>query len=223
MARAVSTQQPAPGRRRPEAEETRQRLLAAGRRAFARRGLAGANLKGDILEPADVSVGSFYHQFRDKTELLLAILAEHSRVLRARLSELHRPAPGRTALSIAHDAYAMVLEMAERHEDLLRIQLRERDSEDPRVRDFLRSDRERWTRSLAEDYRRIARAGGHEVDADLAAQLVVGLSLGAVAQLLDLPPDERPRARERLQDGLVRFTLGGVGALTRPERGGASP
>lgn len=63
---------PRPGSR----ERTRKRLLDAGRRAFARAGPGGANLKEDILVPAGVSVGSFYHQFRDKTELFVAVLEE---------------------------------------------------------------------------------------------------------------------------------------------------
>jgi hypothetical protein len=33
----------------------------------------GANIKTDILEPADVSASSFYYQFADKTDLLLEI------------------------------------------------------------------------------------------------------------------------------------------------------
>ncbi len=88
------------------AAETRQRLLAAGRSAFARKGLAGVNLKRDLLEPAGISVGSFYHQFKDKTELLLAILAEHSAAQRERFSEVHRPAAGRSGEDLARDSTA---------------------------------------------------------------------------------------------------------------------
>ena len=50
---------PLPGARRGSAEATRARLIEAGRRAFARKGLAGTKLTQDILEPAGVSVGSF--------------------------------------------------------------------------------------------------------------------------------------------------------------------
>src|SRR5262245_24005929 len=70
-------------------QRTRRRLLQVGRRAFARKGHAGTNLREDILVPARVSVGSFYHQFRDKTDLFLAILDEHSQTFRGMIHEVH--------------------------------------------------------------------------------------------------------------------------------------
>jgi AcrR family transcriptional regulator len=214
---AASRTRPRAGpRRRASAEATRGRLLSAGRRAFARKGLAGTNLRDDVLGPAGVSVGSFYHQFRDKTELLLAILEEHGRAVLTRVREAHAPAPGLHAEDIARRSYSLVFELAEENADLLRILMRERDSDDPRVRRFLRRDRERWQRSLADDYERLMRASGVRLDAELAAQMILALSLGAVAHWLELPDAERPGARERWLDGLVRFTLAGLAGLALP-------
>jgi AcrR family transcriptional regulator len=199
---------------------TDQRLFAAGRAAFARKGLAGTHLKADILAPARVSVGSFYHRFTDKTDLLLAILHEHSEAFRTALRDAHRPAPGRTLVDIVRDSYAMVFQLAEDNEDLLRIQLVERTSADLRVRQYLREDRARWIASLADDCRRLdstrarpVESSPRDLDANLLAELVVGLALGCVAQLLELPKHERASARARLLEGLVRFTLGGAAAL----------
>ena len=213
MATAPSTTRP---RRRASAQETRRRLLAAGRHAFAVKGLAGTNLKKDILVPAGVSVGSFYHQFRDKTELLLAIMEEYAQTFRAHLREIHQPEPGRTVLDIARDSYAVILDNVDENPDLVRIQLRERGSDDERVRRSLRTARERWIASLADDYRHISQASGLEVEVDLLASLAVGLSLGAMAQYLEAPRRGRRELRERLLDGLVRFTLGGIPAMVKP-------
>ncbi len=58
-------------------EQTRARLLDFGRRAFARKGLAAANLKDDILTPGGVSASSSDHLFGDKTELFLVVIEEH--------------------------------------------------------------------------------------------------------------------------------------------------
>jgi len=203
-------------RQRPNAADTRRRLLAAGRRAFAVKGLAGANLKKDILAPAGVSVGSFYHQFRDKTELLLAIMEEYAESFRDRLAEVHRPREGRTALDIASSSYAMILDSVDENRDLIHIQLRERSSDDDRVRRSLRRSRERWTTSVADDYRRIAAARGFDVEADLLANITIDLAVGAMAEYLEAPRYRRRELRQRLLDGLVRFTMGGIPALVEP-------
>jgi AcrR family transcriptional regulator len=192
--------------------------VQAGVRAFARKGLAGTNLTLDILAPAGVSVGSFYHQFRDKTALLLAILGEHSLRFRERLSELHRPGPGRTLDEIVTASYRLVLDVAERDGDVMRIKIRERNNQDPRVRRFLADDRARWLESLAEDHARIAQASGALIDSERAAELVVALAFGSIDRFLELDPGARRRELPALLEGLVRFTLGGLPGLTQPRQ-----
>ncbi|HZR80214.1 MAG TPA: TetR/AcrR family transcriptional regulator [Candidatus Binatia bacterium] len=195
---------------------TRARLLAVGRRAFARKGLAGTNLKDDVLAPARVSVGSFYHQFRDKTDLFLAILEEHSRTFRAIVHAAHSPTRVAEPEAMARHSFETVLRMAEGNDDLFRIMAREHDSEDPRVRSYLRENRRRWLEGLADDYRRLGLAGvGGDEALVLAAELVSGMTLGAALAVLDVPARERPAARARLVDGLVRFTIGGLPALAQ--------
>lgn len=214
MSKAPASPRPVSGR----ALETRQRLLGAGRKAFAGKGLAGTNLKSDILEPAGVSVGSFYHQFPDKTELLLSILFEHSETFRTRLREIHRPRPGRSLERLVRDSYELVFSEAEANADILHIQLRERHSGSARVREFLRKDRERWIASLSEDFALIEEAAGLPPFAQGAAELIVSLAHGAIANWLEIPKADRARSRARLVDNLVRFSLGGMSALLEHTR-----
>jgi AcrR family transcriptional regulator len=203
------------------AQATRARLLEAGRRAFAAKGVDGTKLREDILQPAGISVGSFYHQFGDKTELLFAILREETERFRVRLSQAHAPGPGRTLLDICRESYGTTLDLAERQEEFLRIQLRERNATDPRVREFLREERRRWMESIAQDYERIAAAGSLRIDAALAAELTGALSLGILTSYLELPRARRRRERARVLEAMCRFTVGGLGAAVASK--GAPP
>jgi AcrR family transcriptional regulator len=193
--------------------ETRSRLLAAGRRAFASKGLAGTNLKSDILGPAGVSVGSFYHQFPDKTELLLSILSDHSESFRARLRDVLRPRPGRSLEQLVRDAYELAFTEAENNTDLLRIQLRERHSGSARVREFLHGNRDRWITSLSQNFVQIEEAAGLPPVAKGAAELLVSLVHGSLTHFLETPERSRAETRVRLIDNLVRFSMGGMPAL----------
>jgi len=212
--------QHAPQNRRGAAAATRTRLLEAGRTAFANKGLTGTNLKEDILRPAGVSVGSFYHQFKDKTELLLVILQEHADTFRKRLSEAHSPAPDLAVDEIARASYGLVFDLADESIEVMRIQMRERDSGDARVRAFLSEDRDRWIASLAADYARLAEGTSLKIDWQMAATLVVALSLSSLAHYhevtADLAPEARAEARRELVEALVRFTLGGIPGLAGP-------
>jgi AcrR family transcriptional regulator len=193
---------------------TRRRLLAVGRRAFSRKGHAGTNLKDDILIPAAVSVGSFYHQFRDKTDLFLEILRVHSETFRTMIREAHTPSKAGQPGDVARHSFATVFRVAEENDDLFRIMFRERESHDARVRAYLRDNSRRWIESLSEDYRRMGLIAAHDTAAaELAAELISALTAGTVLAYLDYPPAERHRHRDRLIDGLVRFVLGGVPAL----------
>jgi hypothetical protein len=110
-----------------------------------------------------------------------------------------------------------VFRIAEQNDDLFRIMVRERESEDPRVRAYLRDNHRRWIESLADDYRRAGLESPEGTDAlALAAELISATTLGTVLNHLDLPEHERARQRGPLIDGLVRFTIGGLLALTTP-------
>jgi AcrR family transcriptional regulator len=171
-------------------------------------------LKQDILGPARVSVGSFYHQFKDKTDLLVAILREHSETFRAMIQDGHRRERDQPPAAVARRGYELVFHVAEENEDLFRIMARERESTEPRVRAYLRENYRLWVAALAEDYREISHIVGDDNGSTiLAAELVISLTLGALLTYLEGTPGERAANRERLIDGLVQFTLGGVAVL----------
>lgn len=131
---------------------TRERLLEQGRSAFAELGFERVSLAADILEPAGVSTGSFYHQFTDKADLLVAVLEQievnrrHS--LMVRLFEI-ASTPG---LDFASGLQAIIGSFVESLNDPTqgwRISLYERDNPDERVQELFRQERPVWEEGLA--------------------------------------------------------------------------
>jgi AcrR family transcriptional regulator len=196
--------------RRVRAEATRRRLLRAGRRAFARRGLAGANLRDDILRPARVSVGSFYHQFGDKTELLLEILREQGVGVRRRLARIREGSPPSSFAELSKRSHRLVLELAEASPEVWRIQARERWCDEVRVRRFLRAERRLLSDWLCDEQRRLPGRTRARAQRERLSEYLLGLATARADSHLELPK----RARESAGlDALVRFTAAGAEGL----------
>lgn len=131
---------------------TREKLIEHGRRAFTELGHDRVNLARDILEPAEVSVGSFYHQFSDKTELLLAVMERQTELRRRELMvRLWAMAsqPGSTPRAALRSVLALYVASLETESHGWGVSLRERTNPDPRVQDQLVADRKDWLEGLA--------------------------------------------------------------------------
>jgi AcrR family transcriptional regulator len=214
----TSTSRRAP--RQARAAETRRRLLDAGFEAFAAKGLDGANLVEDVLEPAGVSIGSFYHQFADKAELLREILAEAAdrrRTFIVRLSELDP----------ASDLDATVRLVVERLYDSLeqdavawQLQRVSRVTGADSVHGLGPAGRENWTDELGQ----LLGAWFDRSPSELrrAGDLVVTLARGFIWDFLDTPDAQRPPRAEQV-DTFTRFVVGGLTALLGASKSPAQP
>jgi AcrR family transcriptional regulator len=196
------------------ADDTRCRLIAQARLAFAANGHEGVSIQRDVLTPSGVSNGSFYHQFSDKTDLLLAVLGEATQVGRVVLHEAMTATPAVGPEQRARRAFEAWFDMVDSAEDMFRIQLRERNNPDPRVRTLIQGFRQQWIATIAATLR--DGSGSGSADVELTARLITSLTYGILIDYLDTPIDERAVVRATLIDALPRFVAGGVAALDAP-------
>lgn len=193
------------------ADDTRRRLLTQARLAFAAKGHDGVSLQRDILEPSGVSNGSFYHQFADKTELLVATLEDAASAGQIVLRETIDIDVDGDPVERARRGFEIWFTLVDGAEDLFRIQLRERENPDPRVRELIRELRRRWVASISATLRE--RSAAVSVDPDLIARIIASLAYGILAEYLDSAPDERAALRSVFVTTLPEFVVAGVAAL----------
>jgi AcrR family transcriptional regulator len=198
------------------AAKTRRRLLDAASEAFATKGFDATSVSRDVLGPSGVSVGSFYHQFPDKAALFAAVVEESAGMAERAMAELHQ-GPGSNRDELAHGSWRRLLDMADAHEPLFRIQVRERGNADPAVAGPLGAVEATWTEALHETYRTTA-AFPEGFPTDVAAELVLALGRGTLEAYLAWSPAERAARRDELVDQLAAFTLGGFDGLARSGR-----
>ena len=148
--------------------ETRERLMAAARYEFARKGFAGTSLR-NITSLAGLSTGAFYNNFRDKKEIYLAILDELSSKLRGIVEEgiqeflearWHQPKNNPT-LELLRQAISGVIKEANQNRDLFEI---------------LRKDGLGIGSDFGPDYRRIVREFVDPMREGLDQIIAAGLS-----------------------------------------------
>lgn len=145
MERAASgTRQPKQAR----AIRTRARILDQAAQAFATKGFEATSLTSDILEPADVSVGSFYHQFADKHAVLLT-LVEDRRAAWSPLIEQLVTSRSHATLQDALRAWVIAqLDDVDEHPAIWWIAFREMYHADPAIRQVFDAGWSEWVEQL---------------------------------------------------------------------------
>ena len=127
---------------------TRERILDQAERAFAAKGFEAASLTSDILDPAGISVGSFYHQFSDKRAVLYALLEERRGARLARALEVAN-APELTSFNQSvRQAVLELLDDIDRYPDTWWIHFREIHNADPEIREIVARSWAMWLDSI---------------------------------------------------------------------------
>lgn len=190
--------------------ETRQRLIDRGRIAFAAKGHDNVSLQRDVLKPAGVSNGSFYHQFQDKTDLLIAVL-EDSRERGRTFAQGAVPDSTDTPRAERMKQRMEVwLGLLEHGEDLYRIQVRERDNNDERVRNLIADFQAGSFAPMAQRLATSVAAASDTFDPERAALFVRRFIETTSLAYLDLPHDQRIAQRSDMARDMAAFIIGGV-------------
>jgi AcrR family transcriptional regulator len=207
------------GARRPPRQArsaaTRQRLLDTGFAAFAAKGIDGVNLVEDVLEPAGISAGSFYHQFADKNDLLREILAEAAARRRAFIVGLGELRPGDDLETTVRLVLERLHDSLERDAAAWQLQRVTRVTGAANLHGVAPSAREDWNDELA----RLLGAWFDRPADELqrAGDLVVTMARGFLYDFLDTPA-ERRRPRDEQVAWMASFVVGGLTALLGPPR-----
>lgn len=209
----ISDLPPSVTNRRPvvqaRALETRARILDQAERAFARRGFDATSLTSDILRPAGVSVGSFYHQFDNKESVLLALCEERINVRHAHVLEVLAATDAGFRDSLAMALHGLARDVDEAP-DAWRVRYRERYHPDRAIRDAIDAGWRRWSRVARDLVERCYTAPPDRIDA--AAELTVIVVSGALYDYLD---GDRGRRRRAGLDLVADFCVAGVERVIR--------
>lgn len=208
---ATSQSAPRPRPRQARGVATRHKLVEAATIAFAKHGLQATNLAEHILKPAGVSTGSFYHQFADKTELLIEVIsdgigARHDLVFGGISNDQHP-----TIQAVIVSGFESLFLSLDTDEHAWQIQLAEQHSADHRVRQVVLAGRERWIVAVSNVLEHLGNTNSQTTRN--AAVALVSFATGTANVYLSLDPLSRKAQREDLLIGAITFSAAGTTAM----------
>ncbi len=197
--------------RQARAIRTRGRILDQAEIAFAAKGFEAASLTGDILEPAGVSVGSFYHQFSDKRAVLHALIEERRSAWHAHLLEIVISDEPTSLEAALRRSIGELFDDVERHPAWWRMHFREINSTDPDVRRLFEREWTAWVRAMAGLASRWTGVD-HEGDAGGVAFVATGYA-GVIRAYVTADAAGRARLRGPGLEQTVRVCAASLAAL----------
>jgi AcrR family transcriptional regulator len=191
--------------RQRRSRKTKARLLDAGQRLICRKGFHGTNSK-EIAAAAGAAIGSFYAYFKDKKDLLFAVLDRYTERIFAAMPELPADWPERRdAKALIHGYVREVVkahDLPELHRELL-VVLRN----DPDLEELI----DRWQQRAVRQLESVLQsaAGSLRVRNTKAAAVLLHASLEAVIQRLTLYRADVEQAElvAELADMFCRYLL----------------
>jgi AcrR family transcriptional regulator len=155
-----------------QAPETRDRLLAASRRAFAELGFAKARVE-DVVTRAGVGHGTFYAYFPNKQAALAALMREHAGTLERLASQPWRAGDVRRSLA---EVLTGLADLYDRDADMV-VLWTEAAAHDPALTAVLDEVRHQFVERIARNVERAQAQGlARPVDAFTAATALAAMA-----------------------------------------------
>lgn len=196
-------------KRATRSPETRQRLLDFGLLAFTDKGSLGVNLVEDVLRPAGISIGSFYYQFRDKTEMLCEVLERAIECRHLVVTEIFETTNSENSFQQSiHSAVEVLFNSFDNVQHGWQMQIRESTHEDSTVRRIIAKGRSRWTTEIATFVERNLKI--EESQSIFRAEQAVIYGTGLAKYYLELPSTTRKKRRAELIENGTQFLVAGL-------------
>lgn len=190
---------------------TRAKILEQARTAFAKLGFDATSLTSDILKPADVSVGSFYHQFDNKQQVLVALMQEGLVARRKRVAELTIRAADSSLRDALETSLVALLDDADVAPELWQIQYREQEHPTAEVRGAVNAGWRAW-RTTATDLVARAYPAASADQVEVAARAVVIALAAVVRDYVAADLEEREFIRREIVPMMVTCCEAGLAA-----------
>jgi AcrR family transcriptional regulator len=180
-----------------QGSETRERLLAAARRAFAELGYSKARVE-DVVTRAGVGHGTFYAYFPNKQAALAALVREHAATLQELASQPWRAGDVRSSLA---EVLGGLADLYDRDADML-VVWTEAAANDPELTEVLDEVRDQFVERIARNVERAARQGlARPVDPVTAATALAAMAERTLfLRAASKEPLDRDRTVEVLAD-----------------------
>ncbi len=197
----------------PRGAQTREKLVSAGRKAFAAKGLGGASLREDILAPTSLSAGSFYHQFPDKASLLAEIIREDGARIIRELGDLGQQGTGQDPAMRAAALMSHLFDRAEKNPYFVKIFVREYYSESKLVQREIQKHTANTTAVLRAVYERLGETTGLGLDTHSLSVILSHQTFSLLNHYVGLSKRQRADARPILLRAIMQLMAGGVLAV----------